>query len=238
MRILLFFLFLSSSNLSFSNSVTLAYFFPGQGSDERIFAKIKLDSSFKIIYIVYPIPKKGATLSEYAHEISKQIDTQQKYIFIGVSLGGMICSELADFLNPEKIIIISSAKCRKELPFRYRFQKVIPINKILPKGILKMGAQILQPIVEPDRKQNKDVFKSMLKSKSSTYYKRTIDMIVNWNRETINNKTLHIHGTRDHTIPIRNVKVNLTIAKGSHTMTLTRGEEMNILLQYIISSSK
>ena len=104
MRILLFFLFLSSSNLSFSNSVTLAYFFPGQGSDERIFAKIKLDSSFKIIYIVYPIPKKGATLSEYAHEISKQIDTQQKYIFIGVSLGGMICSELATFSTRKKLL--------------------------------------------------------------------------------------------------------------------------------------
>ncbi len=144
-------------------------------------------------------------------------------------------------LKPEKTIIISSAKCRKELPFRYRFQhaiplnKIIPINKIIPRGMIKLGARILQPIVEPDRKKNKDVFKSMLKNKSPIYYKRTVNMIINWDRKQINDKIIHIHGTKDHTIPIRNVKVNYKISKGSHMMTLTRGEEINELLRTILA---
>ena len=238
MKRVLLLLFLQLTQIVISQNITFVYFFPGQGSDERLFSKIKLDSNFRLIYIAYPVPEKRTTLKEYANVISKQIDTNQTYIFIGVSLGGMICTELADIFKPQKIIIISSAKCRKELPFRYRFQKTIPINKIIPGGLIKVGAQILQPIVEPDRKKDKAVFKSMLKSKSPKYYKRTVNMIINWDRKNYNDKIIHIHGTKDHTIPIRNVKVNYRIDKGSHMMTLTRGDEINELIKSILEIRK
>ncbi len=237
-KIMILFLLLRFVQIVSSQTPTFVYFFPGQGSDERLFSKVKLDSSFRLVYIAYPVPERGASLREYANVISKQIDTNQKYIFIGVSLGGMICTELADVYKPEKIIIISSAKCRKELPFRYRFQKTIPINKIIPRGLIKIGAQILQPIVEPDRKKDKAVFKSMLKNKSPKYYKRTVNMIIRWDRKNYNNKIIHIHGTKDHTIPIRNVKVDYRIDKGSHMMTLTRGDEINELIKSILEIKK
>jgi pimeloyl-ACP methyl ester carboxylesterase len=221
-----------------AQNTTIVYFFPGQGSDERLFSKIKLDSTFQAVYITYPIPERKAKLPEYAKTISKQIDTNQKYIFIGTSLGGMICTELADTYHSEKIIIISSAKCRKELPLRYKFQKHIPLNKIVPGRIIKLGAQILQPIVESDRKKNKITFKSMLKSKSPKYYKRTVNMIINWNRKTYSEKIIHIHGTKDHTLPVRNVKANYRVDKGSHMMTLTRGEEINEMIRFILAKKE
>jgi pimeloyl-ACP methyl ester carboxylesterase len=234
MKLFLLLSILNFSKVPASNTLTKVYLFPGQGSDERIFEKIKLDSNFKICYIIYPLPKKRTTMAEYAHLISEQIDTTKKYIFIGVSLGGMICTELADFMKPEKIIIISSAKCKKELPLRYRFQKTIPLNKIIPKKLIKKGAQILQPIVEPDRNKRKEIFKSMLQNKSPEFYKRTVDLIINWDRKTYSNIIVHIHGTNDHTIPIRNVKFDYEINGGSHMMTLTRGDEISSLLNTII----
>lgn len=222
--------------LGFTNAQTRVYLFPGQGSDARLFSKIKLDSSFVLIPIIYTEPEKGASLTSFAKTISKQIDTNGTYCFIGVSMGGMICSELTDYLNPSKVIIISSAKSNTELPFRYRFQKVIPIYKLVPKGLVKEGAQVLQPLVEPDRNANKEVFKSMLASKSSTYYKRTVSMIIEWDRVEKNAKIIQIHGTNDHTIPIRNVQANYTLTGGSHMMTLTRGEELNTLLLELLKN--
>jgi pimeloyl-ACP methyl ester carboxylesterase len=238
MRIFFLLIFQLLVNLSYSTSPTTVYFFHGQGSDERVFSGIKLDSNFRIVYITYPIPGKGMSLPEYAELISKQIDTTQPFIFIGMSLGGMICTELTDVLKPEKVIIISSAKCRKELPFRYRFQKNIPINKLVPKNWMRWGAFILQPLVEPDRNTNKEIFKSMLKSKDAGYLKHTADMIINWDRKQYNNKIIHIHGTKDHTIPKRNVKFNYLIKDGSHMMTLTRGEEINQLILFILNDQK
>lgn len=235
MRIFFLLIFFSMTHSAFSKNATTVYLFPGEGSDERIFSKIKFDTNYRVVYITLPTPVKGASMKDFARVISAQIDTNGKFIFIGVSLGGMLCAELADYMHPEKIIIISSAKSCKELPFRYRFQKIIPINKIVPKGMIKSGARFLQPIVEPDRKLHEAVFNAMLKSKNPDYYKRTVDMILNWKREKSNEKIIHIHGTNDHTIPIRNVKANYTIANGSHMMTLTRGDEINLLIQKILA---
>jgi pimeloyl-ACP methyl ester carboxylesterase len=213
---------------------TIIYLFPGEGSDERIFSKISFDTNYRAVHVVLPTPKEGTNMKDYAKEISTQIDTNGRYIFIGVSFGGMICGELSDYMNPEKIIIISSAKCRSELPHRYRFQRIIPINKLVPRNMVKSGARILQPIVEPDRKKHGDIFDSMLAAKNPDYYKRTVDLILNWKRSTYSDKIIHIHGTNDHTLPIRNVKADYVIEGGSHMMTLTRGEEVNVLIQKIL----
>lgn len=221
--------------LNSQTSKTL-YLFPGQGSDERIFSKIHFDSTYKIVNIHYPIPEKKTTLKEYARLLIDQIDTNERYSIIGVSLGGMICSELTEFMLPEKIIVISSAKCRSELPMRYRFQKHIPIYKIIPKGMIKAGAQVLQPIVEPDRKKFKTVFKSMLKGKDKTFLKRSVGMIINWDKNTYSEKIVHIHGTRDHTLPIRKLTPTIIINKGSHMMTLTRAEEIGKIVNELLNS--
>jgi pimeloyl-ACP methyl ester carboxylesterase len=228
--ILIIFLALSSLKIAFSQNHSIIYLFPGQGSDERLFDSLEFDNHHEIVHIKYPIPEKGSSMENYAKIISSQIDTSRQYIFIGVSLGGMIISELNDFLNPEQSIIISSAKARSELPFRYRFQKAIPIYKIVPPKLMLASAKLLQPIVEPDRKTNKATFKSMLASKDPIYMKRTVQMIIKWERKIVKTNLIHIHGTKDHTIPIRNVKANHKIEKGSHMMTLTNAAPINKIL--------
>ncbi|SMG11363.1 Pimeloyl-ACP methyl ester carboxylesterase [Marivirga sericea] len=221
-------------SFSFSQSLPVIYLFPGQGSDERLFDSLKFENHTKIVHIKYPIPEKGSSVKDYAHRISSQIDTSRQYIFIGVSLGGMIISELNDFLSPQQSFIISSAKTRSELPFRYRFQKVIPIYRIVPPKLMLAGAKLLQPIVEPDRNSNKTTFKSMLAAKDPIYMKRTVAMIINWDRKTAKENIIHIHGTKDHTIPLRNVNPTHVIVEGSHMMTLTKPSPINeIIVKYL-----
>ncbi len=214
---------------------TNIYLFPGQGADFRLFKNLEFDSSYTIQYIEYPIPEKKETMQKFASRFVEQIDTNNKFILIGVSLGGMICTELADVLQPEKVIIISSAKTFHELPGRYNFQKKIPLNKIVPKSILKGGARVFAPIVEKDRKQEKETCRDMLKKKHPVYMKRSVDMIINWTRETYNADIVHIHGTSDRTIPIKNVQADYTVDQGSHMMVLTMPEQINPILRKILA---
>jgi pimeloyl-ACP methyl ester carboxylesterase len=211
---------------------TVIYLFPGQGADCRLFRYI--DFPFDTVHMELLLPQKKATLRQYAREFIPRIDTARPFILIGVSLGGMICAELADTLKPEKIIVISGAKCREELPGRYRFQKAIPLNKIIPKGMVKWGAKILAPIVEPARKQDKDFFKSMIGSKDPAYLKRTVDMVINWDKEDYDNRIIHIHGDRDHTLPHRNVKYDYLVENGTHMMVYIRGDEVSELINKIL----
>jgi len=133
-----FFLLLLSCDFSLAqDSKTILYLIPGQGADARQFQKLDLDRNFEIRNIEYFTPEKRWKMKDFARALSQQIDTSSKYIIIGVSLGGMLATEMGEFLDPEKIILISSAKCRDELPGRYTFQKTIPINKVVPKGMIK-----------------------------------------------------------------------------------------------------
>lgn len=217
---------------------TIIYLFPGQGADERLFSALKFDDGYKVVHIVYPEPRQGETMASFAEVIKQQIDLNGKYVFVGVSLGGMIISELATITNPQQVILISSAKCRDELPRLYRLQGRLRINKAVPGSLTRYGAIFLQGIVEPDSWSNREIFQDMIKKKTPTYFKRTVNMIVNWDRKSPIENVVHIHGTGDHTLPIRFVKPDYVVEGGSHMMVLTRGEEINKLINEILQRAK
>ena len=239
MRWLLIFLLLNFVGLELQalGDKPIVYLIPGQGADYRVFNNLKLDEEYEVRHIRYELPEKKMSLTEYAEQLSAQIDTCSRFILIGTSLGGMLAVEMSDFLNPEKVIIIASAKTRKELPGRYRFQKKLPIYKIVSGKMAKWGAQVLQPIVEYDRNQEKETFVQMLKDKDPQFLKRTIAMVMKWEREEYWEGVIHIHGEKDHTIPIKNVDCDYVIKDGSHLMTLTRGEEISNLINALLKDS-
>jgi pimeloyl-ACP methyl ester carboxylesterase len=213
---------------------TTVYLFPGQGSDWRLFKHLELPPGYDTVVVSYPVPDKYESLPEYARRFIVKIDQSGPYILIGVSLGGMICTELADTLSPLETIIISSAKSTDELPKRYTFQQNIRINRLITRGMTKAGARILQGIVEPDRKYDRETFREMLKAKDPLYLQRTVDMIINWDRTAFPDRIIHIHGDRDHTIPIKNVRYDYLIKDGSHMMMVTRADEINQILHHLL----
>ena len=233
----LFFLLFPFSFAVFGQTAGTIYLFPSQGSDSRIFDAIVFDSSYKTKVIEYSTPEKGMSMRTFSQQLINQIDTTENYILLGVSLGGMLCVEINEILSPMKTIIVSSAKNCRELPFRYRFQKVIPLYKLIPKKMILAGAKLLQPIVEPDSKKNKSVFKSMLAAKDARYMKRTVGLIINWDRKENNKEVYHIHGSKDHTIPLRNINApRIVVQNGSHMMTLTRAEEIQEIVNSILAN--
>ncbi len=225
---------LSGSTLSGQDKLQI-YLFPGQGSDHRLFDSLKWSTGIDTTILHYGTPEEDMSLTDFAHSLIPQIDTTNTFALVGVSLGGMICVELSELLNPEFTIIISSAKNSRELPFRYNFQKIVPIYNFFPGYLLTVGARIMQPIVEPDRRNNKDTFKSMLKRKKPLYMKRTVEMIINWDRTQNDTKIYQIHGDNDHTIPIKNIEPPFYLVEnGSHMMTLTRADEVSEIVNDII----
>lgn len=221
----------SMNTLCFTQSIESIYFLPGQGSDKRIFDSLEIDSKYKVKYLEYDSLVDKMTMSELARKVATSIDTTETFALVGVSMGGMLSVEISELLNPEKVIIISSAKNRKELPLRYRFQKGLPLFELFPAKSISWGAKTLQPIVEPDRNKNEETFRQMLHNKRPLYLKQTVRMIIQWNRKSNTQQIIHIHGTKDHTIPIRNIKkLDYIVENGSHMMTLTRAKEISRII--------
>ena len=233
---LLFFSIIAFRCINAQDSKTVIYLIPGQGADARQFEKLRFPEQYELRNIEYFTPEKSWDLRDFAIALAQQIDTTEKFLILGVSLGGMLATEMGDFLQPEKIIVISGAKCRDELPRRYKFQKTIPLNMLIPGGLAKWGAKFLQPIVEPDSRQDREFFKDMLNNKDPVFIRRTINMIIRWELEECSGDITHIHGDKDHTIPSKNVSIDYLVSGGSHMMVYTRADEISEILHKIIST--
>ena len=104
------------------------YIFSGLGADERVFNKINFGNK-KVVYIKWILPTKDENLGHYAFRISNQIQTY-KPLLIGLSFGGMMAIEVAKHIDTEKIILISSAKTKYEIPFYFRLAGKLSLHKI------------------------------------------------------------------------------------------------------------
>jgi pimeloyl-ACP methyl ester carboxylesterase len=229
----LFILLFSSIGL-LANSKHKLYLIAGHGSDIRIFSKINFPDNVDTVHLHFIVPIKNETMQDYAIRMSKKIDTTQKFSIMGVSLGGMLATEMTSFLNPENVIIISSAAGRSEMPVRYKMMRNFEMYRIFSGEFYHFMAKTAQLLFEPDRRKEGEIFDAMLKDKDPDFLKRGIHMIVNWEGEYESNGNIfHIHGSKDHTLPIRKTCSDMIVEKGSHMMTLTNPKPIEDLLGLI-----
>jgi hypothetical protein len=218
----------------FSQEKHVIYLIPGHGSDIRVFSKIVFPENIDTVHLHWILPNQNETMEEYAIRFSKKIDTTKQYSIMALSLGGMVACEMTNYLRPENVIIISSAAGRSELPLRLRMMRNFELYRIFSPFFYMRSAKLAQLIYEPDRKNESEIFDDMIKEKDPIFIKRAIHMIVNWEGEYESNGDIfHIHGTKDHTLPIRKTCSDMIVKKGSHMMTLTNPKPIEVLLGLI-----
>lgn len=231
-------LFLTHASIA-QNKITTVYLLSGQGSDERIFKNLSFDSAYNIRYLPYLLPEEDENMHDFAYRMSKQIDTTSPFVIIGVSLGGMIATEMTSFISPEKVILLSSASSSDEIPKQYSFFRKSALHKEIPAWVFKNATYILQPSYEPDRNFERATCQDMIKDKNALFMKRATHLIVTWTRteaENAGKSIVQIHGDIDHTLPIKNITADYIIKNGSHMMTLMNAVEISDLLLIILKN--
>lgn len=213
------------------------YLIPGTGADERLFHALDL-SAFDTVNIKLPIARKEEDMASYAARIAReQVDTSRPFAIIGVSLGGMVATELAELINPEAVVIIASAKTRQELPAGYRLNRYLPVHKLIGGKTMRWSTKTFQPIYEPMEKEQRALFLSMINAKEPAFLNQAVRLIVEWDRELAPAGIIHVHGTKDRTLPFRCVEATHSIAGGTHMITYSQPKQIEeIVLQQIVSS--
>lgn len=211
------------------------YLLPGLGADGRLFKNLRFDpAKFDVHVLEWEMPEKGQKMRDFAQKMAKKIDSDQKYSIIGTSLGGMVAVEMAEFLTPEQVILVASAKHRNELPPWYRFMKTLPVHRLVPGWVLWLGSFLAQPLFEPDRKKDAGTFKAMLKDKSPRFLYRATRLIAEWDRTAYPSLVYHIHGDNDHTLPVKYIEPDEVIKGGSHMMVLTNAQEVMTIIKRVM----
>jgi hypothetical protein len=204
------------------------YAIPGLGTTEKLYENIRI-KGVEMIVLKWPLPDKDDTMQSYARKFLPQINTDQPFCLLGVSFGGMLCSELSRIISPKKIVLVSTSKNRKELPWFIRLFKYIPIHKIIPEKQHRKMAYEGRWFIGFGRAYIPQ-YLGMINSMETNYFKNAINIIVNWERKEFPENYIHIHGNADKLLMYKYVKANYTIEKGSHAMVVFQAEEISKII--------
>ena len=212
------------------------YFISGLGADERAFSL--LDLSFcNPVFVRWIKPVKNESIETYAARLTQQIRDPVP-IIVGLSFGGMIAIEIAKAFPYKKLVLLSSAKTRQEIPFYLRFMRYIPIHKLAGPSFLRAGNFFAYKLMGIDKRSDKVLFTQMLKEADDDFLRWALDKIINWRNMLVPGNTFHIHGTKDILLPYRFVQPDYTVEGGEHLMPMIEPQRISRLLIEIITGKE
>jgi pimeloyl-ACP methyl ester carboxylesterase len=208
-----------------------AYFISGLGADKRAFQKIKLPNRFEAHHIEWIDPLPDETLPEYAVRLASQIDLKKPFVLIGLSFGGMLVSELADKIKPERSIIISSIQNSLQLPWYLRTFGKLGIHHLVPTFLIGSANAFTFWMFGISDENEKQLIRRILKDSDKKFSRWAMNAIIKWRKKDKSKNLFHIHGTNDKILPLKFTEPDVKIEGGGHFMVLSMSESLNKILE-------
>ena len=216
------------------NTKISVYFMPGLAASSLIFERIVLpDSLFEVHLLDWELPIANESLKDYAKRIAEKI-TASNPVLIGVSFGGILVQEMADFLNPLKVIIISSVKSNIEFPRRMKIAKTTKAYKLIPTSIFSNMEKLSAFSFGKSIAHRLKLYERYLSVRDVHYLDWAIERILLWDRTQVDPNVIHIQGDADEVFPIQYIKDCIVVKGGTHIMILSKYKWLNENLPAII----
>lgn len=211
------------------------YFMPGLAASPTIFERIQLPVDlFEMHLLEWEIPLENETLQAYAKRIAAKV-THESPVLVGVSFGGVLVQEMKAFLQPQKVIIISSVKANTEFPRRFKIAKTTKAYKLIPTQLFENVESLMKfSFGSSIVKQRLVLYQKFLSVRDKRYLDWAIEQIINWDRNVIDPEIVHIHGDADEVFPPKYLKEFIPVRGGTHIMILSKYKWLNENLPKII----
>ncbi|NIJ46168.1 pimeloyl-ACP methyl ester carboxylesterase [Wenyingzhuangia heitensis] len=198
------------------------YFIPGTSASSKIFERIKLPKHLFEIHLldwIQPL-HKNESIASYTTRLSTFVK-EPNPIFVGVSFGGIIAQELTKHFKGSKVVLVSSIKHQDEVTPFLKFVRKTKLYKIYPVSFINLTEKIMYRFATKKLKRTLDSYRYYLSLRNKTYTQWAIQSFVTWKQNQPIN-TLHLHGTKDFVLPVKNIKNVTLINGGTHAMILTK----------------
>lgn len=210
------------------------YFMPGLAASSSIFEKISLpEAVFEIVLLEWEIPLNDERLVDYAKRMADKI-THQNSVLIGVSFGGILVQEMAQFITSRKVIIISSVKSNLEFPKRMKVAKATKAYKLIPTKLLANIESLSSFSFGKKINQRLKLYEKFLRVRDERYLDWAVEQIILWDRIVVDENVIHVHGDDDDVFPIKYIQNCIVVKGGTHIMILNKYKWLNENLPKII----
>lgn len=213
------------------------YCMPGLAASSLIFERISLPKThFEVHLLDWELPIGEESLQAYAQRMSKKI-TAPNPVLIGVSFGGILVQEMTAFLNPMKVIIISSVKSNVEFPRRMKIAKTTKAYKLIPTSIFSNIEKLSAFSFGTTIAQRLKLYERYLSVRDVHYLDWAIERVLLWDRSQVDPNVIHIHGDADEVFPIQYINKCIVVKGGTHVMILSKYKWLNENLPAIIEGT-
>nr|WP_315152995.1 alpha/beta hydrolase [uncultured Flavobacterium sp.] len=210
------------------------YFMPGLAASSAIFERIDLSNEqFEMQLLEWEIPLPSESLSQYAKRMALKV-THENPVLIGVSFGGILVQEMASFLKPFRVIIISSVKTNLEFPRRLKVAKTTKAYKLIPTSLILNVENLAKFSFGEKIKSRLKLYEKFLSVRDINYLDWAIEQVILWERTVADPSVIHIHGNQDDVFPIKYITNCIVVPGGNHAMILFRFRWLNEYLPEII----
>ncbi len=211
------------------------YVLSGLANDYRVFKYIDFGDN-EIVHIPWIIPEPKETLHSYTLKMCEHI-TATNPILIGLSFGGIMAIEIAKHIDVKKIILLSSIKTHKELPFYLKWFGKTGLQHIIPPAwVLRTNAFVFW-FLRLKEKEHKTLFTQLFKETNPWVYKWSANQVLTWKNTKIPRNIYHIHGNNDTILPSKFTTPDYVVNNGGHFMVVTHAQKISKILIQKISSS-
>jgi pimeloyl-ACP methyl ester carboxylesterase len=205
------------------------FFISGLGADHRAFARIKLDG-YQQTHLPWIEPTWKDDIHSYARKLAQPILDVENPVVIGLSLGGMIASEMTTFIPHLKVILISSIKSPEERSVLLKAGRTFPIQRLMPPFTMQRMSFIWGFARRRYMKDEVDHMIQMFNDQNDKFLRWAIVHAPKWKGKGDETRIGHIHGTADRMFPIHRIKNPIKVHGGTHFMVFTRAEEISELV--------
>ncbi len=197
----------------------------GLGVDERVFSELTLNFEITPLKWIDPEPKE--TIQKYAARFAKQVNFKEPFAIIGVSFGGMIAIELNKILNPKKIVLISSATSKVDIPLIFRIFGKTGLLNLIPNFLMKPPqflANYFFGVTEPKFKAK---LKQILADTDINFLRWAISQLTRWDNSERPTNMLRIHGSSDRLLNFNKEEEVTIIPNAGHFMIMNLAHELS-----------
>ncbi|MGB0837500.1 MAG: alpha/beta hydrolase [Flavobacteriaceae bacterium] len=206
------------------------YSVPGLGANSKIFEKIQFPKGtvHHPLEWLQPLDSEE-TLNHYAHRMAEQIE-EFPAVLLGVSFGGIMVQEMAQYTDITKIIIVSSIKDISEFPSSLSFFKKTKTYKLFPSKYLDLIESFAKRVLRGKPKMRIDYYQYYLDQRDPLYLDWAIENIMNWAREIPDSRVFHIQGSKDQIFPTKHLVDYESVEGGDHAMILLKAKKISSIL--------
>jgi len=208
--------------------------FPGMGADERLFSS-QMAAFPNIVIPKWIPPRKYESLRDYAARLAPFIDPKKPCLVGGASFGGMVAMELATHFPNLGCILIGSIRSPSSLSWRWK--RLRPFA-VLGPDFLRFTSWAASRFGKRFLSQRALRVHERLAGPNFEFVRWAMCAAVCWRPSSATKKlrVFHIHGEKDHILPVNLVQPDVIVPGGEHALSLFRPSTVNDFLANVIQT--